>query len=124
MDNNTLKRRLARFTRSIRVSLGLIPRGGKGPAGLPFRRETPIGQGTKSRVDALEIDFERMVRGWDQHVPQLLAAIAEVRADVFAATEMQARLQRLEEIVARLEANVGDSVDSPPENGHARARQG
>lgn len=106
MQKDTLKRRLARLTRSLRASLGLTAKVGHGPAALPFRREVPLGRGTKNRVDALDVDVERLVRGWDQHVPGLLAAVADVRADVFEATELQARVQRLEEAVSRLEAEA------------------
>lgn len=72
----------------------------------------PIGWGTKSRLDALDVDIERIIRGWDQHVPQLLGAVADVRADVFEASELQARVQRLEDAVAKLEAQARTSVDT------------
>jgi hypothetical protein len=71
----------------------------------------------------MEIDFERIVRGWDQHVPQLLAAVADVRADVFEATELQARLQRLEETVARLEAEASASIKQPVSDARAKTRR-
>lgn len=112
LQNSTVRRRIARFTRSLRASLGLTAKIGHGPAALPFRREMPIGWGTKSRLDALDVDIERIIRGWDQHVPQLLGAVADVRADVFEASELQARVQRLEDAVAKLEAQARTSVDT------------
>jgi hypothetical protein len=124
LDNSTLKRRLARFTRSMRVSMGLASKVGHGPASLPFRRETPQGSGTKSRVDALEVDLERLVRGWDQHLPQLIATVANVRADVFEAAQLQIRLQRLEEAVARLESEAGVSVKATAREAGKKKRQG
>lgn len=113
MQNNTLKRQIARFTRSLRATLGLTVRIGRGPATLPFRREMPVGWGTRSRLDALEVDVERLIRGWDQHVPRLLATVADVRADVFEASELKARIQRLEDTVSKLEAQARTVADTP-----------
>lgn len=74
----------------------------------------PGGWGTRSRIDALDVDVERLIRGWDQYVPRLLASVADVRADVFEATELQARIRRLEDAVSKLEVQARAEAKAPP----------
>lgn len=64
------------------------------------------------------------MRGWDQHLPQLIATVANVRADVFEAAQLQIRLQRLEEAVARLESEAGVSVKATAREAGKKKRQG
>jgi predicted metalloendopeptidase len=77
-----------------------------GPGAIPFRRATPAGLGLADRVEAVEIDLERLIRGWDQHIPKMLAVAIDQRAAKFDASELEARLHELQIKVAELEKKL------------------
>lgn len=60
------------------------------------RRALPGG-----RVAALEADFDQMMSGWNQHIPQILSEIGQARR---AMAEVEQACEQISEIEAALQA--------------------
>ncbi|CAL1693018.1 hypothetical protein MMB232_03201 [Brevundimonas subvibrioides] len=70
-----------------------------------------------------------MIRGWDQHIPAMLAVAAERRGDTFEIGTLRAQLDVLKQTVARLEAELAGTVptrsaEAPGTEPPTLARQG
>ena len=119
---NDLIKKLARSTRLWRVRLGLAPEPQPGAARMKrsiARRALPGG-----RVAALEADFDQMMSGWNQHIPQILSEIGQARramAEVEQAreqmSELEAALQALTFEVKRLEGHLSRLTRSHNDKG-------
>ncbi len=88
------------------MALGLLPRSGIGPASLPFKRAAPAGTDLASRFQALEIDVERLIRGWDQHIPQLLETAANAKSDLHEASRLEAKMRQMEQAIEQIQARI------------------
>lgn len=113
MSNTSFSKQVARYTKSLRVSLGLAGQELRTQADgrvEPFllTRNTP-----SARLRAVETDLARLTHGWNQHIPQLLSVAAEARVRAHEAAgsnprldEMEAGLKALKGEVAKLEAQI------------------
>jgi hypothetical protein len=97
-------KRLARATRSWRITVGLADEADLAPTRLArsrTRRALPGG-----RVAALETDIENVVEAWNRHLPQILSEIGEARRVGAEARQAREDVARLEAVVAELKAIV------------------
>lgn len=93
-------KRVARATRSWRIAWGLAhePQGGSVHlARAAARRALPGG-----RVLALERDVDRLLDGWNQHIPQFLSTLAEARKGFAEVDGTQKSLADLERRIMNL----------------------
>ncbi|WP_197272345.1 hypothetical protein [Brevundimonas sp. AAP58] len=107
MSSHSLSKRLARFTKPLRIGLGLASPGTTTSDSLPFHRSTASG-GTDGRITSLERDMDRLVGGWNQHLPQILAAVSEARQAAHVAAGRNDEVQALALLVERLQAQVDE----------------
>lgn len=107
MTNTSLSKQLARLTRPLRAGLGWADVATTPDAGPPFRRTTRKGA-PGGRLAALEIDIDRLTAGWNQHLPQILAAVADARNSSRAALLSRKDLSKLDTRLMALEASVAD----------------
>lgn len=117
VSSRSLSKRLARFTKPLRLGLGLATPGMTTSGSLPFRRSVASG-GATGRIASLENDVNRLVGGWNQHLPQILATVSEARQAVYdaAARDHQVHVLTLE--VERLQAEIAKlnaRLDGPNE---------
>jgi phage-related minor tail protein len=108
------------MTKPLRVWLGWAAAEPKAGDGLPFRRSSAIG-GTVGRIASLEHDLDRLVGGWNQHLPQVLAAVSEARQVARQAKIKEEQVHALAAQVELLTAEVAElrtRLDRP--NGRSR----
>ncbi|MFN3838446.1 MAG: hypothetical protein ACK4MI_12110 [Brevundimonas sp.] len=65
------------------------------------RRALPGG-----RVAALEADFDQMMSGWNQHIPQILAEIGQARRAMAEGDQTREQIGELEAALQALTAEV------------------
>lgn len=106
MARNSVTRSVARFTRPLRdlfdrKTLARLTR-------IP--RTLLTGGGISERVIALENRFERLDRGWNEHIPGLLGSMSEALDAARQAEDVHRRLDALREdldrVSSRLELNL------------------
>ena len=101
MSNTSLSKSVARYTKSLRISLGLASPELRAHADGRIEPSL-LTRGTKSaRLRAVETDLARLNQGWNQHIPQLLSVAADARVRAHEAADAYGRL---EEITAGLTA--------------------
>lgn len=87
-----IKKRIARFTRRFRDPDAVRARA----AALPTDNHTPI------RIAELEAALERLSRGWEQHLPQLLDTVSIARDEARSANQVHDRLDAMRQDMDRL----------------------
>lgn len=107
MSNTSLSKQLARITRPLRVGLGWSAASAIPDAGPPFRRTKRTGV-PGGRLASLEMDIDRLTAGWNQHLPQILSAVADARSGSRAAVLSRKELSKIEARLTALEASIAD----------------
>jgi len=107
---SSFSKKIARMTKSVRISLGLARDEAALGANLPFNRSRPYRAFTGGSQRALEDDLDRLVLGWNQHLPQILTAVAEAKQKSAAAVISREELGALKSSVEALSNTVAELV--------------
>lgn len=112
--------KIARYTRKLRIKLGLSPPVSETSTAISF---VPLlGQGSlTTRISTLERNLNRLFTGWNQHLPQVLASVSEARQMARQADLSQRDVSEIKRTLADLTILVGD-VASRVERLEATAR--
>lgn len=108
MSTQSLSKQFARLTKPLRVSLGLATVEQRHGANPPFRRLNPNGIGVSGRLSAIENDLDRLIGGWNQHLPQILAGVAEARQGAREGALAHEEVAELRQTISELNQALAD----------------
>ena len=106
MSNTSLSKSVARYTKSLRISLGLASPELRAHADGRIEPSL-LTRGTKgARLRAVEADLTRLTQGWNQHIPQLLSVAADARVRAHEAADAYGRLDQITAGLATVKAEI------------------
>lgn len=108
VNTHSLSKQFARLTKPLRVSLGLAAVEQRHGTNPPFRRLNPNGIGVSGRLSAIENDLDRLIGGWNQHLPQILAGVAEARQDAREGALAHEEVAELRQKISELNQALAD----------------
>ncbi len=105
MRRKSLSAKIARYTRTFRMRLGLASEVLQSPGALPFRPSIRTVSISK-RVAAIDGDLRRLITGWNQHLPQILAVVAEARQVVHREELSRKDIAEIKQALTTLDAAI------------------
>lgn len=106
MSNTSLSKSVARYTKSLRISLGLASPELRAHADGRIEPSLLTRGTTGARLRAVETDLARLTQGWNQHIPQLLSVAADARVRAHEAADAYGRLDQITAGLAGLKAEI------------------
>ncbi|WGM46461.1 hypothetical protein KOAAANKH_01329 [Brevundimonas sp. NIBR10] len=106
MSNTSLSKSVARYTKSLRISLGLASPELRAHADGRIEPSLLTRGTTGARLRAVETDLARLTQGWNQHIPQLLSVTADARVRAHEAADAYGRLDEITAGLAGLKAEI------------------
>ena len=106
MSNTSLSKSVARYTKSLRISLGLASPELRAHADGRIEPSLLTRGTTGARLRAVETDLARLTQGWNQHIPQLLSVAADARVRAHEAADAYGRLDEITTGLAGLKAEI------------------
>ena len=106
MSNTSLSKSVARYTKSLRISLGLASPELRAHADGRIEPSLLTRGTTGARLRAVETDLARLTQGWNQHIPQLLSVAADARVRAHEAADAYGRLDEITAGLTGLKAEI------------------
>ena len=106
MSNTSLSKSVARYTKSLRISLGLARPELRAHADGRIEPSLLTRGTTGARLRAVETDLARLTQGWNQHIPQLLSVAADARVRAHEAADAYGRLDEITAGLTGLKAEI------------------
>ena len=106
MSNTSLSKSVARYTKSLRISLGLASPELRAHADGRIEPSLLTRGTTGARLRAVETDLARLTQGWNQHIPQLLSVAADARVRAHEAADAYGRLDEITAGLTAMKAEI------------------
>jgi len=106
VSTTSLSKQIARYTKSVRISLGLARPELRAHADGRIEPSLIARGTTGARLRAVETDLARLTQGWNQHIPQLLSVTAEARVRAHEAASSYGRLDEFAATLVAMKAEI------------------